>query len=264
MANIYNTSARIDPIRENHYRPLERSELVATYIFYVGGAVSFAPLFLNTTAYPRLYPAAIALFVVLVIANFLIGITNRLYFFPRAEDARRKEFLSNAFNFDLIHERTSGYYNNDEAEPLRRIGLSTLENLFFSKSILRKMAPEARAKALVYFIAWIAAALWRETPLDWVSTAAQVIFSEEIISRWLRLEWARNRAENIYESTHRLFQLNPPGDKLAAYSISALVDYESGKALGGILLSKKAFDENNKSLSAEWDVVKAGLPLSAP
>lgn len=116
----------------------------------------------------------------------------------------------------------------------------------------------------MYFFVWIVAILWRETPLDWLSTAAQVIFSEEIISRWLRLEWARNRVETIYESSHSLFQQNPPKDKLTAYTIAALVDYESGKALGGILLSQKLFNENNKSLSAEWEVVKAGLPLATP
>lgn len=256
------TPSRQDPIRENHYKPLERSETTATWIFYIGAVASFAPLFLEQKSSPKLYNAAIALFALLVICNFLISIANRLYFFPRAEDARRKEFLSNTFQFNLIHERTTGYYNNNETNPLRRIGVSALENLFFSKAILRRMAPVVRTKAILYFVLWIGAALWRDTPLDWVSTAAQVVFSEEIISRWLRLEWARNRAENIYASTHSLYQLNPPQDKLAAYAISAFVDYESGKALGGILLSEAIFDKYNASLTSEWEIVKAGLPLS--
>jgi hypothetical protein len=200
----------------------------------------------------------------MVIVGFIINMTNRLYFFPRAEDARRKEFLSNAFDFDLLHERTHGYYNNDEKDPIRRIGVLTLENLFFSKAILHKMAPSIRAKAFAYFLAWIAAALWRDLPQDWVLAAAQVIFSEEIISRWLRLEWARNRAENIYSFTHRLYQMNPQQDKLAAYAIAAFADYESGKTLAGILLSSKIFTKYNKTLSAEWEIVKSGLPLTPP
>lgn len=255
---------RQDPIRENHYKPLERSELAASWIFYVAALASFVPLLLDQKSSPKLYNAAITFFALLVICNFLISIANRLYFFPRAEDARRKEFLSNTFQFNLIHERTTGYYNNNETDPLRRIGVSALENLFFSKAILRRMAPAIRAKAVLYFVLWVGAALWRDTPLDWISTVAQVVFSEEIISRWLRLEWARNRAENIYASTHSLYQLNPPQDKLAAYAISAFVDYESGKALGGILLSKAIFDECNAALTAEWEIVKAGLPLKSP
>lgn len=263
MANSTNTT-RVDPIRENHYRPLEQSELASTWLFYVGAAVSFLPLSIDPTLNPKTYSASVILFVLLVLANFFIGITNRLYFFPRAEDARRKEFLSNTFGFDLIHQRTAGYYNNNEIDPLRRLGVSSLENLFFSKAILRKMAPAARFKAFAYFAIWLVIALWREVPLDWISAGAQVLFSAEIISRWLRLEWARNRAEHLYDSTHRLFQLNPIADKFAAYSIAAFADYESGKALGGILLSQTIFDQYNTSLSAEWETVKNGLPLVYP
>jgi hypothetical protein len=258
------TSNRQDPIRENHYKPLERSELASTWIFYIAAVASFGPLLLDQRSSPKLYSAAIALFALLVVCNFILSIANRLYFFPRAEDARRKEFLSNTFRFNLIHERTTGYYNNSETDPLRRLGISALENLFFSKAILRRMAPAVRTKAALYFALWITAALWRDTPLDWLSTAAQVVFSEEIISRWLRLEWARNRAENIYASTHSLYQLNPPQDKLTAYAISAFADYESGKSLGGILLSKAIFEECNAQLTAEWEIVKAGLPLRTP
>jgi len=262
MDNPAKTSTRIDPIRLNHFKPLEQSEAAASFIFYLAGAISFAPLLLDSKVHPRIFATLLTVFVILVISNFLIGMVNRLYFMPRAEDARRKEFLSNAYQFDLIHERTSGYYNNSETDPIRRIGLSTLENLFFSKNILRLMAPAARAKALIYMLAWLSLAIWRETPLGWLPVAAQVIFSEELISRWLRLEWARSRAEILYESMHRLFQINPDKDKLAAYSIATFVDYEAGKSLGGILLSKKIFDKTNKHLTSEWEQIKTGLPLS--
>ena len=43
------------------------------------------------------------------------------------------------------------------------------------------MAPVVRAKAFIYLVIWIAVVVWRETPPDWIVTAAQVLFSEEII-----------------------------------------------------------------------------------
>lgn len=260
MANNDNPS-KIDPIQSGYYRPLKHSELVAAYLFYLGGIASFFPIFIEQKIHPVLYSTALIAFVILVVFNFIICNANRLYFFPRAEDARRKELLSNAFNFDLTHERTSGYYNNNETDPIRRIGLSTLENLFFSKSILRKMAPSVRTMAIAYFMMWITALLWRDIPLDWISTAAQVIFTEEIISRWLRLEWARNRTEYIFDMMHHLYQLNSTQNKISAYVIAAFSDYESGKMLSGILLSQRIFNSENKALSAEWEIVKAGLPL---
>jgi hypothetical protein len=122
---------------------------------------------------------------------------------------------------------------------------------FFTKAILRKMAPASRAKAFIYLIAWLAILLWRDTPLDWIATAAHVLFSEEIFARWLRLEWARSRSERIYDATHRLFQSNPAEDRRSAYAVDAFGDYETGKALGGILLSQRIFDRLNPTLTAE-------------
>lgn len=265
MANATNTSnttatTRSDPIRTKFYGPLERAEKVSGWLFNIGAIASFLPLIFDEKTYPTSNSVVTAVFVLLVIANFVLGIVIRLYFSPRADDARRKEFLSNAFNFDLIHQRTVGYYNNDETNPLRRIGMSVLENLFFSKAILGKMAPAIRARTIMYFVLWFGFVIWRATPLDWLAAGAQVLFTEEILSRWIRLEWARNRAEKLYDVVHSLFQVSPTGDKLTAYSLQAYGDYEVGKAIGGILLSQPIFERENPSLAHEWDKVKSGLP----
>lgn len=261
---VSSTTTRDDPIRKNYFRPLEIAESASGWLFYLGALASFAPLLIDQAAHSKLYTGALGIFVLIVVSMFITGIATRLYFFPRAEDARRKEFLSNTFGFDLIHQRTMGYYNNNETDPHKRMGLSVLENLFFTKSILREMAPVVRAKAFIYLVIWIAVVVWRETPLDWIVTAAQVLFSEEIIARWIRLEWARGRAERIYDATYRLFQSNPDPNKLRAYAVDAFGDYETGKALGGILLSQKVFDRLNTTLADEWTVVKQGLPALNP
>lgn len=258
------TTTHDDPIRRNYYRPLEIAEAVSNWLFYLGAFASFAPLLIDQTANSKLYAGALVAFVLAVVSMFVIRIAIRLYFFPRAEDARRKEFLSNTFGFDLIHQRTKGYYNNNETDPQKRMGLSVLENLFFTKAILRKMAPTVRAKAFIYLAIWLVVVVWRDTPPDWIATAAQVLFSEEIIAYWLRLEWARDRAERIYDATHRLFQSNPEPDRLFAYAVDSFGDYETGKALGGILQSQKIFDRLNPTLISEWEVVKRGLPALIP
>lgn len=258
------TQTRSDPIRRNYFLPLEKAESLSGWLFYIGAVTSFAPLLIDQAKYSKIYTVALTAFVLVVVLTFITGMAVRLYFFPRAEDARRKEFLSNTFGFDLIHQRTTGYYNNDESDPHKRMGLSVLENLFFTKAILRAMAPIARAKAIVYLGIWLAVVVWRDTPPDWIAAAAQVLFGEEIIARWLRLEWARSRAERIYDATHRLFQSNPDPSRLFAYAVDTFADYESGKALGGIVLSQKIFDRMNPALSMEWEGIKQGLTALAP
>ncbi len=258
------STTRLDPLSKSHFRPLELAERASCWLFNIGALASFAPLLIDKTTQPRLYSAMLGFFALVVVSTFFLGNVTRLYFFPRAEDARRKEFLSNTFGFDLIHERTRGYYNNAESDPYKRMGMSVLENLFFTRAILRKMAPGVRAKAFIYLSIWLAVLIYRDTPLDWIASAAQVIFSEEVIARWLRVEWVRSRSERIYDSTYRLFQSHPTSNRIPAYAIDAFGDYETGKALGGLLLSEEIFNRLNSSLTKDWEVVKKGLAMPAP
>lgn len=140
MVNL-TVPTREDPIRKNYFRPLEIVELASGWLFYLGALASFAPLLIDQTAHSKLYAGALAIFVLIVVSMFITSIATRLYFFPRAEDARRKEFLSNAFGFDLIHQRTTGYYNNNETDPHKRMGLSVLENLFLRRQFFRRWPP---------------------------------------------------------------------------------------------------------------------------
>ncbi|MFZ6814928.1 hypothetical protein ACO0K3_10710 [Undibacterium sp. Rencai35W] len=254
-----NPTGRQDPIRENYYRPLEIADDFSDWAFYAGAILSIVILVVEKVTHPTLYQWLQIAFVLIVVGFFLTGIVTRLYFFPRAEDARRSEFLSNVFGVELTYERTQGYYNNDETDPYKRLSLCVLENSFFSKSILRKMVARERIKVAVYFFLFLVVILWRETPGDWLVASAQVLFSEVIFSKWLRLEWLRNRAENIYQSTYQLIQSQPKADRLQVYALDAFGRYETGKTLCSILQSKDFFEQLNPTLTAEWERVKQGL-----
>jgi len=233
-----NNPTRVDPIRSKYYRPLERAELIAGWLFYLGAAFSLAPLFLDRQRNATLYGVVLAISVLLVVSIFVLGVATRLYFAPRAADARRREFLSNAFGIDLTHDRTAGYYNNDEVEPLPRVGMAVLENAFFSTAILLAMLPRERSRVAIYLALWLFLAVWRDTPLDWIATSAQVLFSEEIIAKWLRMESLRIRCEHVYQDVG---------------------DYETAKAAGSITLSSTLFEELNPSLTEEWNKIRAAL-----
>lgn len=253
--------ARVDPIRSKYYRPLERAEAIASWLFYLGAAFSLAPLIVDKQRYATPYSAVLVTSVLLVVSIFILGLATRLYFAPRAADARRREFLSNAFGIDLTHDRTAGYYNNDEAEPLPRMGMAVLENAFFSKSILLTMLPGERARVAVYVALWLLLALWRDTPLDWIATSAQVLFSEEIIAKWLRMESLRMRCEHVYQDVYRLYQSKPDPKTKAAMAVDAFGDYETAKAAGCITLSSRLFEKLNPSLTEEWSKIRAALRL---
>lgn len=252
---------RQDPIRDKYYRPLELAEIVSTWIFYVGAILSFATLSVDSKVHPDLYHGILTSFVLVIVVYFAIGVLSRYYLFPRAEDARRKEFLSSVYGVELIHQRTVGYYNNNEKDVNKKLLLTVLENSFFSKSILRSMLIRERVRLLCYVVFLSGAVVWRSTPLDWIVAGTQMLFSEEILTRWIRLEWLRIRAESIFDKTRLLVQSKPSAKVMQPMALQAFGEYECGKALGGILLSEKIFEKNNKSLTEDWQRVKQGLNL---
>lgn len=249
-------TTRCDPIREKYYKPLEKSEKFSTFVFYLSAIFSFSPLLIDKKEFPEILEISIAIFVISVIAYAIAGLASRLYFFPRAEDARRKEFLSSAMGIELIHERTSGYYNNDKEEQFQRLGMMLFENTFFTMRILQAMAFELRCKTLIYAVLWIFILVWRGNSLDLISAITIVIFGEEIFSRFFRFEWQRMKVENIYENMRRSIQSNPIDLQYKTYILDELIAYERSKAVGGILLSEKKFNEMNEKLSQDWERIK--------
>lgn len=258
-----NQPTKIDPIRKRYYRPLEVAESCSNWLFYFVAALSISAFAVERATYPRLYELVQGAFVAGVLALFFIGLGIRLYWTPRAEDKRRQDLLSNSFVVALTHELTSGYYNNDQTNPFRRLCASLLENSFFSKNVTLEMARSERIRMALYALIWLVALLNRATDLALAAAMAQAVFSEQIISKWIRLEWLRMRFECVYDGLYRLVQTTTDFNKeeFRVRVLEAFGEYETGKGYGSITLSAKIFERQNPTLSAEWAVIKRTLNL---
>ncbi len=252
---------RHDPIGDQYFSPVRVADEVSGWLFYIAALLSFATLLVDKKEMPRIYDIVQALFVLSVIAVFVIGIVIRLYLTPRAEDMRRKDLLSKAFSVPLTHEQTTGYYNNNQTNPIRFLGVAYMENSFFSKAVLLKMAKWERLKISIYITCFLIAVLNRSTDLAFAATAAAAIFSEQILSRWFRMEWLRSRCESTYNDLNSLFQSSPNSTTLQAKVLEAATFYETGKANAAITLSESVFFKLNPTLSNEWERIKKMLGL---
>lgn len=253
--------SRSDPIREKYFDTVESADRISNWLFYIGAALSFAPLLLDPASFPVMYTVVLITFGVSVLVLFVTGMFTRLYLAPRAEDKRHQDFFSSAFGVNLIHQKSDGYFNNDYTDPVKRTAAQVLENSHFSKTIALRMAKGERAKIAVYVILWLICMLSRQTDLGIVVAASQAVFSEQVLAKWIRLEWLRMRCERIFEEVYRLFQSQPPVGEFNAMTLDALCMYETTKASAAITLSSRIFDEMNPSLSAEWDEIKATLGI---
>lgn len=257
---VPNPDSKIDPIRDRYYRPVQRAESSSRVLFYVASALSIGVLLVDKVTSPQWYDVTQIAFVTATVAMFAVSMAIRLYLSPRPRDARLADFLSSAFSVRLTYERTQKYYNNEEAEPFRRMGAQLLENTYFTQELTRHMCRDERIVTAVWLMGWLIALVNRASPLDLVVCCSLVLFSEELLLRILRLEWIRGEVEKIRQDLFRRFQTGPVADALfCAAVIEALVLYENAKASSGITISSKLFDRKSASLTAQWDQIRSGL-----
>lgn len=251
---------KIDPIRGKYFDPLESAESWFRWLFYVTAAVAVTVLLIDKQTCAFAYTVLQILFAILTIATSVLSVCMRLYLGSRAHRSRVADFLSRAFTVDLTAERTEKYYNSNAIDPARRMILQLLENCFFTKDIARLMCRRSRTTAAIYLVVLIAAIIFRRTPIDVTVVLCQVVFGEAVLSAWFRLEWLRMAAERIYDATYKQFKtLSGDTPFQMASAIEALLDYECHKASASITLASGIFDENNRRLSSEWEVIRERL-----
>ncbi len=254
---------KVDTVGDNYYKPLEQAEAVGAGLFWMVSILSIAALFVDKAAYPLAYDILQIAFIVCVILFFFQGQIQKLYLFPRAEDKRRQELLSNSYNVVLTHEETVDYYNNDQTNPLKRLAASIMESAFFTREIVRMMLVGQRTKTVGYLLIYVVAVLNRSTNLEVLAIAAQAVFSEEIIARWFRMEWLRTRSEQVFDNLNRLFTGRQAFSRPTAQSqaIDLFSFYETTKSTAAILLSSRLFHKHNARLSDEWEQIRGRLGL---
>ncbi|PND22846.1 hypothetical protein CN934_03305 [Ensifer sp. MMN_5] len=251
---------RKDPVGEKYYKPLGVAEKISGWLFWVSATLSILTILVDAKPWGEILTVT---FVVMVIANFVAGFLIRLWLAPRAEEQRRLDLLSNSYAVNLTHENAIGYFNNSEKNPIRRLALSVMESSFFTSKILGEMLRLERAKIALYFVFWISCISIRTADLSWVVVATQALFSEEIIAKYLRMEWYARRCEAVYTKLHRLITttrvLN--NSRCHAQVLENFSEYEATKARASIGLSERIFNNRNSSLSDEWNVIRRSLGL---
>lgn len=245
------------------YVPLKYAEAASSVSFYLAAALSILALLIPKSEYPKLSSAAQATFAVSVIALFASGIVIRTYFAARAHTKRIADFVSNAFSVPIIPTPSEGYYNNAANDPFVRMAANTLENSLFSKTILMRMLRFERARTGGYLLVWLWALFFRSSDLEILAIVAQAIFSEQLLSRWIRMEWLRSRVERLYDDLYALLQgsSDTTSKEFRARVIEGVIRYETSKAQAAISLSTRVFKAANAELAENWKRLSAQLGL---
>jgi hypothetical protein len=251
-------SQKIDPIGERYFRPLEQAETANDFLFYISAAASLSTPLIERREYPVIYDWAQGVFIVSVIAYAIAGLVVRLYFSPRAQERRLHDFSAHAFGSPESPERTTNYYTTSSGKPAHRIAAQLLENAFYSKDTALRMAWWERGKLVVYAILFVSVMLARPSDLATVVIVAQIVFSEQLLSRYARLEWFRRQCERTYEDLLRLFENQA---RLDVVAIEFFARYEVAKANAAITLSSAVFNKRKSANDQEWRKIAEQLKL---
>jgi hypothetical protein len=251
---------RTDPIGREFYVPLGHAEIAANIFFYLTALLSIAVLIVPPQLLVIRQVAEIA-FPTCSLGLFITSIAIRLYWAPRAHENRIADLLTYAFKVPMVDEPSVGYYNNTETDPIRRLNAAIMENAFFSKNLMRATITAERMLAGGYGIIWIVALLCRSTGLAIVAVVAQVLLSEQVLSRWLRIEFLYGRLERAYRTAHDLATMSLSAEQMRVRTMENLTLYEVWKAQAGVSVSSRMFEKLNSKLSAEWKQIgeKAGV-----
>jgi hypothetical protein len=156
------------------------------------------------------------------------------------------------------HEQSTGYYNNDATDVPKRVVAQVLENSFYSKDTISHMVKWERTQMAVYLVLWPTAILYG-TDLVMIAIAAQAVFSEQLVSRFLRTEWLNWKCERTYDDAYRL--ISSGGDRFEITAWEIVGRYETSKAIAGLTLSSRMFKGRQLHTDREWQRVRAQLKL---
>lgn len=251
---------RIDEVQK-YYDPAKRLNTWLGRLFWGSAFLSFIVLYVTAATAKQILSTT---FIITTLAYFMLSQYNRFYLIPRAEHERRRQLLTDAFGIPLTHNRTQGYYNNPVTPTIVRLGANTLENTFFTKHITYEMAKRERVRVLLYGFLWVTALILRTTDLALILILTQVVFSAEIIVKFVNIEVLRARTEAAYNYLHHQFLhgISPNDNSDIANILQAFASYESAKAAAALVLSSEIFKRLNPELSAEWERIRQDLKIN--
>lgn len=254
-------SERIDSVNK-YFQTVSKVNTSNGFLFWISVIISFAIFF--TSDLKIVHNVLNIIFIVIVVANFIVGNWLSLFLLREAQSRRRIHLLSDSLGVSLDDEQTNLYYNNSYEPSLIRLGVNVFENTLFTWKVSKKMLIKKRIQIFFYFLILIILILIRGTNLDFIAIVAQTIFTTGLIVDYLKLEILRYSCSHLFENFRQIFlmnnisQINP---QLNAIILNLVFKYETTIASMGIQLSNEIFKEINSEVTSEWETVKNNLNL---
>lgn len=245
------TDDKYDPY-SRQYKKIEMFNGFVFVAFVIATLLSVIISYFSDTQNLELVNRLSGVHIFLSMIGFGFSLYVREIAFPKAEDARCRDNLSNAYAVCFGGAKTRGYYNNSYKNPYVVAAAHTLENIFFTKELLNTVLLKKHIHIAAIAVGIVIAGILNLLDMPRVVIVSQFLISEPILSDWIKTIWLKRKCEHLFDYMVAVFQGNP-NDQFKCKTFYVTTAYEAAKAHAGILIPETVFERMNSRLSEEWD-----------
>jgi hypothetical protein len=248
---------------KSDYKLVERNELVSKAILWMAVLVTISILIISSFKSLCFSGAILQLLnnagCFLSVSYFISDLVAN-YLFQLAEAKRREDFFDNSLNTQLSEENSENYFSNENLNyGITKMGVNSFENVFFSKSISRKMLVRMVVKMAIVLFLFLFLAIFMERTL--IVIALQLALPFTIILQTIRLFLFHKRMEDIFRHYQSIFS-SASEEKRDYLIIRNMTYYETVLSWACIKLDSKTFESMNERLSAQWEDLKVKFKIT--
>lgn len=237
------------------YRPSKNLEQVCLVLYIADVVLSVLLVVLSNSCHSILT----ILLVIIAFLYMMLSVIDDGILWYRAERARRKNGIQEAYSISLSEYSTEGYYNNDINDPELSYAANLFESCFFTREISKKMLFPSVIKSLLSFIVLMVACRFVSND-DIFLIIAQTVFSATLVEETIRLIIYVYRISALYDDVYREFvTIGITKKDQRTWLRWFCVEYESIKAHYRIRLDEFIFKKYNSILSNKWDNISSQI-----
>lgn len=176
-----------------------------------------------------------------------------------AEKKRRNDLFDNSFSTKYNHDKSEGYYSNDEIpNGIYKMAINVFQNCFWSLTISTKMKEREKNKNLIIggIIALFAIFGFIRNTIS--IPVLQIFLSQEFLIKYIKLDRYNKELENIFNELKEMFSKNLIDniENEQAKLLNVIIKYECNILNFKIDLDSDIYSNENDRLEKEWRKIK--------
>lgn len=239
------------------YQNINLAKKISKYTFYTN-IISAVVLII----FPKLlYPWLMTVQSLVAIVNLLSNFVTDYHLFPLAEKINLERNMGNAFGVAFHDTKIEDYYDNNTANSIKKFVNNSLENIFYTRYILRAMLEKQLIKLVAcvsVFVIGMFFTIGDSSHLKLFLFTSQTLLSGQFILSFVRFWVYKKSLETLYEKLYSEYHREPHNEFIL---LGYVIEYESLKSANKMMLDSKVYSKKKSDIEELWKAEKEKLKI---